>query len=737
VRERDVRAPVVAARGPLPLWLLPVVLLAAWGAHASALDHGWVFDDFAVVARNPVVEGRLGGLGRAFEPGAWGGEVEPDAWRPLTLLSFRLEAPLWRGADRRLDPRGFHLTNLLLHGLVALLLLLVAARFAPRRWAFLAGLTLAFAVHPLHAGTVSAAVGRADLLALLLSLVALRLWFAGRREEAGGTAFVPLAGLAFFLALLAKEAALGLPLAVLLLHGAESGGVLAALRRRPLGHAALLVPALLWAFLSPGVPGPGGSGVAAVPNDLGARLAWGLEGATRTLLGFLLPVGLVRDRLAASAGWAGLAPSALAAALGGLLLLALVAAGSRARGAPGVRGSLGLLFALAIPAALVGTPGAAAEARFAYVAAVGLFVLAGAAFEALLRPRGAGRLAGVAAAAGIVVALGALTRMEAAAWKDDGTWHRALLERQPGSTHLTIRLGRHLRAEAEEARLRATLLPAGSPEHRREVALARRGLQEAHDVLAPASRLPVGRLDAALWREYGAVLEARGETPAAYPVLSYAATLDPWLARPIADVPPRHRLVLADLLTRLGRSQEAQGDMEDATESLYRAALYAPEDADVLRRAGVALVRVQRYAEAIPLFERALERTRDPILVAGIEKALAEARTGAAGAAEAAVREGMEAEERADVGTAQRAYERALAIEPRQMEAYERLAEIHAFKGNYREAWRVLDRAEAVLREVGRGPGDPPWQRLADIRARIEAGQAAEGDEEGRDPGGG
>lgn len=96
------------------------------------------------------------------------------SYRPLTVLSFRLDALLWG----RSGGGGFHVTNSVLHG---------AATAATVRWArcltrdaaapvasftaWAAGLL--FATHPVHTEAVAGVVGRADVGAALCMLLAL------------------------------------------------------------------------------------------------------------------------------------------------------------------------------------------------------------------------------------------------------------------------------------------------------------------------------------------------------------------------------------------------------------------------------------------------------------------------------------------------------------------------------------------------------------------------------------
>src|SRR4029077_4277605 len=121
-----------------------------------------------------------------------------------------------------LQPWAFHLTNVALHCLNASAVLGLLARIGVSREAALAG-ALLFAVHPLQTETVAWASETKDLLATLLSLVAIgeyvRFW------EVRTRAAYLRAGVAFALALLAKPSAVVTPaLVVVLARGVYGRG---------------------------------------------------------------------------------------------------------------------------------------------------------------------------------------------------------------------------------------------------------------------------------------------------------------------------------------------------------------------------------------------------------------------------------------------------------------------------------------------------------------------------------
>ncbi|KAH7960527.1 hypothetical protein HPB49_020941 [Dermacentor silvarum] len=87
------------------------------------------------------------------------------SYRPLCVLSFRLNYLLGG-----YEPRGYHLLNVLLHGLVSALFTALAARLFLNQWLPTLVAGFLFASHPVHTEAVAGIVGRADVGACLFFL---------------------------------------------------------------------------------------------------------------------------------------------------------------------------------------------------------------------------------------------------------------------------------------------------------------------------------------------------------------------------------------------------------------------------------------------------------------------------------------------------------------------------------------------------------------------------------------
>jgi hypothetical protein len=162
--------------------------------YLGALSCGFAGDDFMILHRLREAGG-LTGAARFFR-----GEFF-EYYRPLPFMIHALDWTL-AGANATV----FHLTNVLLHALNAVLVVLIGRELSPRTAAGpIAGLL--FALHPSNHEAVVWISARFDVLATLFSLAAI--WWTVRSPDRSTW----LAPLLFLCATLSKEAAVALPIA--------------------------------------------------------------------------------------------------------------------------------------------------------------------------------------------------------------------------------------------------------------------------------------------------------------------------------------------------------------------------------------------------------------------------------------------------------------------------------------------------------------------------------------------
>jgi protein O-mannosyl-transferase len=179
-------------------WLIAAALIAAvFLAYRPAWHGAFLWDDDMHLLNNPVL--RPGGLARAWTSGEY-----LNYW-PLTFTVYWLEYKTWG-----LDPLGFHLVNIGLHAVAALLVWRVLVRLS------IPGAMLAaaiFALHPVNVESVAWISQLKNVLSLSLALLSL-LFYLGHEREGGWWRLAAAIGL-FLLSALAKGMVLTLPVVLL------------------------------------------------------------------------------------------------------------------------------------------------------------------------------------------------------------------------------------------------------------------------------------------------------------------------------------------------------------------------------------------------------------------------------------------------------------------------------------------------------------------------------------------
>ena len=226
-----------------PAYLATAVLAIA--CYANTLEGELFLDDRPAIVENVYV---LDGDPVAIftHPSWWGTQTKITTWRPLTTLSFAVNHALGG-----LEPRGYHVVNVLLHAAVSTTFLAVLGALVP--WMTAVAAAVVFAVHPVHTEVVASVVGRAELLAAFGFFAA---WWcllaadaARTRTPPGPVRALEAAGVVVFLAaMLAKENAIALLPVLIFTDVVRAGpaGIGATLRRRLPRYAALALVAVLF-----------------------------------------------------------------------------------------------------------------------------------------------------------------------------------------------------------------------------------------------------------------------------------------------------------------------------------------------------------------------------------------------------------------------------------------------------------------------------------------------------------
>ncbi|MBD3380354.1 MAG: tetratricopeptide repeat protein [Candidatus Omnitrophica bacterium] len=192
----------------LNLLVILLFVVTAFALYFGVLDAGFVWDDEFIVVNNPLVRAPLSSFEIFRQDIINSGFNTTIYYRPLQILSYAVEYRL-----AGMQPFVFHFSNIILHIINALLVVLVTRRLArDDALSFLAGFI--FLVHPAFAGLVSYISSRADLLYFFFGFLSF-LFFIEYREKENKRHFA-LSVCFLVLAVLSREAAVIFPLLFLL-----------------------------------------------------------------------------------------------------------------------------------------------------------------------------------------------------------------------------------------------------------------------------------------------------------------------------------------------------------------------------------------------------------------------------------------------------------------------------------------------------------------------------------------
>ncbi len=195
-----------------------------WLVYGRIVDSPFIFDDRISVTENPSIVRLWPPIGDSEQPGPLNPPKNtPTSGRPLVNLSLALNYRFGQ-----LNPAGYHLLNIVVHLLSAMLLMGIVRRtlrldFFRGRFdrasailAFIAALL--WAVHPLQTETVVYVTQRTELMVSFCYLVtlysSLRFWAAG--SSAARTTWLTFATIACLAGMACKEMMVSAPVVVLL-----------------------------------------------------------------------------------------------------------------------------------------------------------------------------------------------------------------------------------------------------------------------------------------------------------------------------------------------------------------------------------------------------------------------------------------------------------------------------------------------------------------------------------------
>ncbi len=189
-----------------------VIAIVSFLVYYNALNNDFVFDDESVVQNNQSIL-TLSNIPKFFTAEEGFHKVIGRYYRPVVSSLYAVDYAIWG-----MNPFGFHLTNVIIHVIASLLLLMVLMKlFGDYKNGLLAALigALIFAVHPIHTEAVSWISGRTDSLATLFFFLSF-LFYVKYSEEDNNKKFLVISLIAYFVGLLSKEMIVTMPVLLFL-----------------------------------------------------------------------------------------------------------------------------------------------------------------------------------------------------------------------------------------------------------------------------------------------------------------------------------------------------------------------------------------------------------------------------------------------------------------------------------------------------------------------------------------
>jgi tetratricopeptide (TPR) repeat protein len=650
------------------VWPAALIVLLTIVVYLPAFRDGFIIDDDTLILHNRLMT-VPDGLYRIWCT------TEPVDYWPLTSTTWWVEWRLWGS-----NPEGYHVVNVILHALSAVLWWRVLARMKfPASWLAAA----VFAVHPVNVESVAWIAERKNTLAMFFFAWTLLGWL--KFEDTGQRSWWWIALGMFGLALLSKGAVLTLPLVLLGIAWWRRGkvGVADVLRSLPFfALAGLLGGVTVWFQNHRAIAAD-----IVRTDSFGSRLA----GAGCALWFYLYKALLPLNLCFAYRRWQ-IDPSDLLSYAPLLLWMIGLVLCSRCRhrwGRPCLLG-LGFYTLMLLPAlgffnvyfmrySLVAD-------RWQYYSIIGLIALVISGGTAIVQRAGPQCVAfGKFAAVVLLLALGASTWEQTHVYREPETLWRDTLTKDPDSCLAQNNLGVILRGRGEltEARQHYEQAVRAAPEY-----------LEAHNNL-------------------GNVLLQLGDAPAAIEEFNRALQIKPDR--------PETRYNLGNALLQLGKLTNAIAEYEVALR-------IKPDYAEAYNNLGNALLDSDKVTEAIAQFEQAV-RLRPDLVQAHFNLGAAFATQGRLEDAVKQYREAIQIKpdyaeaygNLADVLAAQgrldeaiRTYRRAIVLSPNSADAHYRLGialenrrEDRAAEEQFREALRLdpsHEDAKRQLRTIGALP---------------------------------
>ena len=194
------------------IWLVSIILVFLTVLlFSNTIKNGFVYDDSAYVENNHHIR-NISHFFSYFTSlqtyQSTGAEGQFKVYRPLVTASFAIDYSIWK-----LNPAGYHLTNMLLHALAGILIYICFMMLSKNSIsAFITAVI--FLIHPVQVEAVSWISGRGNMLYAIFTILTLVVWI--RYIQNAKKQYIIYALTCYTIALFSKEMAFStIPLMIL------------------------------------------------------------------------------------------------------------------------------------------------------------------------------------------------------------------------------------------------------------------------------------------------------------------------------------------------------------------------------------------------------------------------------------------------------------------------------------------------------------------------------------------
>ncbi len=180
-----------------------IIIACVVAVYVQSLSFDFVnYDDVDLIVENQDFLSKPENILNSFTNHVFVGKrAESIYYRPILQDSYILDYQIWK-----LNPLGYHLTNLLLHLVTSILVFYLLRKLLAEQWIALFGSVL-FALHPAQTEAVAWIAGRNDVLLGLFTMMMLLSYVHYREQTEKRLPFYLLSIVSFALAIFTKEPA--------------------------------------------------------------------------------------------------------------------------------------------------------------------------------------------------------------------------------------------------------------------------------------------------------------------------------------------------------------------------------------------------------------------------------------------------------------------------------------------------------------------------------------------------